>query len=584
MDFDPEYLQLQLDKDLESDPKSILQQFRREVLRKTLLKKYVPKETAPQLEKEAIDKFVCLNNEIAKFRLSEQFKGSLLANQWKQCIYEALMSGDYQTSVLSLEKALGYGYTGPGSSVKSPDTSFMTKMFNSTLSTTSTSLRSTYLRAVSSKWAEAEEIRHEAFGTLIVSGSTLTTVPKDSKTDRTTCTEPTLNMFYQLGVKDILVKVLVEKFQWDPKYQPDINKVLARIGSIDGSLATIDLKSASDSISVELCSWLLPPEVMRLLMKIRSPTTETGGVIHDLHMIGTMGNGFTFHLMTLMFSALVKAIYVINGVPFNFGRNAAVFGDDIIVLTEHVTQLVDALNDAGLVVNQDKSFVAGPFRESCGGDYYHGHDVRGIYIKELNNESDVYTIFNRLHFWSLRNDVSLYRTLLYVKGLAKFRPVPRHEAYGCGFIVTSRELTCPKRGPNGTIKYRCLQAESFKAIVGEKLENAPLKSSVEGLKKYFARDRMRVGYGEFGKANPIGAEIAFVGGFIRDNTVALRSNLPTYIEKHKYTPNWDCAVTYDVCEFARVSRVICNVPRYFTYPELTTRELSASWSVLLSTD
>lgn len=584
MEINPVILQELLDKDLEVPTKSILQQFRREVLRQTLLKKYVPPSTAPLLHKEAIDKFIDLNNEVAKFRLSEQFKGSQLVNQWKAVIYDAVMTDDYQTCAITLERAINSGYTGPGSSRKSKDTSFFTKMFDSELSSTSSFLRNTYLRVITGKWLEAEETRHENLGTVIVSGSTLTTVPKDSKNNRTTCTEPTLNMFFQLGVKEQLVKVLERSFLWDAKHQPEINKVLARAGSIDGSLATIDLKSASDSISVELCEFLLPEQLFKTLMQIRSPTTEVNGDIHSLSMIGTMGNGFTFHLMTLMFSALVKAIYITNNVPFLPAKNAAVFGDDIIILTEHVKCLVDTLSDSGLIVNQDKSFIVGPFRESCGGDYYHGHSVRGIYIKEINNESDVYTVFNRLHFWSIRNDIPLYRTLLYIKGLAQFRPIPRHEAYGGGYIVTTRELTAPKRDANGALKYRALIAKPLRQVVEYRLSNAPFKSSVAELKRYLSKDRKILGRGEFGKSNPVGAEIAFIGGFITDNTVTLRSMEPTYVEKVKHTPNWDNAQTYEISSFAGLDRVVSKIPRYFVDPELTTQELSRSWSILLSID
>lgn len=585
MEINPAFLQELLDKDLDCPSRSILQQFRREVIRTTLLKKYVPKEAAPLLHKEAIDKFVALNAEIAKFQLSEQFKNSHLATQWQACIYDALMTEEFQTCVVSLEKACNYGYTGPGSSRKASDTTFFTKMFGSTLSSTSTSLRNIYLRSISEKWLNAEKIRHDNFGFDIVSGSTLTTVPKDSKTNRTTCTEPTLNMFFQLGVKEILVTVLERKFHWDKRCQPDINKVLARVGSIDGSLATVDLKSASDSISVELCKFLLPKPFLDILMFIRSPKTEVNGEIHDLSMIGTMGNGFTFHLMTLIFSALVKAIYILNGINYKPGVNNAVFGDDIIILTAYVPTLYAALQDAGFVVNLDKSFIAGPFRESCGGDYYHGQDVRGIYIKEINNESDVYTIFNRLHFWSLRNDIPLYRTLSYVKGLAHFRPVPRHESYGSGFIVTSRELICPKYGANGAIAYKCLVPSPCTRVVEYKLSNAPLKGSVAELKNYFSTDRKVTKVGDFGESNPIGLEIAQLGGFIKDNTVNLRTNGEVlYKQKRKFTPNWDSVQTCEVSSFAGVDRVVSNIPRYFTYPELPTRDLSASWSVLLSSD
>lgn len=141
MDLNPAILQELLNEDLDLPSKSLLQQFKREVLRVSLLKKYVPKDAAPLLHTEAIDKFVALNAEIANFQLSEQFKTSQLATQWKACIYDAVMSDEFQACTVTLAKACNNGYTGPGSSRMSNDTSFFTKMFASPLSSTSKSLR-----------------------------------------------------------------------------------------------------------------------------------------------------------------------------------------------------------------------------------------------------------------------------------------------------------------------------------------------------------------------------------------------------------------------------------------------------------
>jgi creatinine amidohydrolase/Fe(II)-dependent formamide hydrolase-like protein len=135
--------------------------------------------------------------------------------------------------------------------------------------------------------------------------------------------------------------------------------MLAEVGSIDGSLATIDLKNASDLISMLLIKLLWPSEWFHLFMDIRSPYTkivdETNEKSHwiELNMMSTMGNGFTFPMMTLTLLALVYAVQSRREsrrlfVDFS---ETAVFGDDIIVRTEDYEPLVQTLSDAGLTVN-----------------------------------------------------------------------------------------------------------------------------------------------------------------------------------------------------------------------------------------
>jgi hypothetical protein len=52
-----------------------------------------------------------------------------------------------------------------------------------------------------------------------------------------------------------------------------------------------------------------------------------------------------------------------------------VYGDDIIVPVEFALAVHDELENFGFRVNVDKSFWTGKFRESCGKEYYDGHDI-----------------------------------------------------------------------------------------------------------------------------------------------------------------------------------------------------------------
>lgn len=533
MDFNPDLFQALLEQDL-GNPSGI-RGVRAKALANSVLKKYVPKERAGALHSTALENFKALNEKVKSFIIERDFLATALFAEWKRVINDALYSGDLQSSRVTLAGAFANGMCGPGSSVGAPDNLFFTKMFDCHLTTTSCFLYDHYRHCLNPRWLGAELFRLQDFQVKVVPGSKLSSVPKDRTKNRTTCTEPILNMFYQLGVKTQIESVLRDRFLIDLSTQPDINQRLARIGSLDDGLATIDMKDASDSISVELCRELLPPAIFRLLMYIRSPRTHCGNELIDLAMISTMGNGFTFALMTFIFAALVRSVYNCAGVRARNGENFGVFGDDIIILKEHAQTLIDALTRSGLTVNEDKSFLEGPFRESCGGDFYLGHNVRGVYIKRMNHETHVYSAFNRLHFWALRHGFKLSSTLSYLLERAEFRPVPADVGDDAGFIVTTRELEAghPK-GRNGTLKY---QGYRFRPRYREQCS-----------------DRFR---------NHYGGLITFLGGYLRDNRMELR--VPEEARHHRLqvvtgeTPSWD----------------------FINHSWFTTRDLSDSWQEIL---
>jgi hypothetical protein len=60
-----------------------------------------------------------------------------------------------------------------------------------------------------------------------------------------------------------------------------------------------------------------------------------------------------------------------------------VYGDDIIVPSLFYEEAVNGLQRIGLIVNLSKSFADGPFRESCGGEYYNGIDVTPVRVRKF---------------------------------------------------------------------------------------------------------------------------------------------------------------------------------------------------------
>jgi hypothetical protein len=265
-------------------------------------------------------------------------------------------------------------------------------------------------------------------GVTVVNGSRLTTVLKNETTRRTIAIEPSGNMALQLAAGMYLEGAL-RMIGLDIRDQQPKNKLLARRGSIDGSVATIDLKSASDMFSIDLVRKLMPPAWFKLLTSIRSEFIQTdSGEQVKLNMISTMGNGFTFPLMTLIITALVYANRRVRGGPPMFidWSSTCVFGDDIIIPTAEYESLTTVLEQAGLVVNHDKSYFSGPFRESCGGDYYNGYDSTPFYVSSLDCDSAVFVAINQTFEWCARHNCLLPQTIAllvsYVKGKVHLVP------------------------------------------------------------------------------------------------------------------------------------------------------------------
>lgn len=237
----------------------------------------------------------------------------------------------------------------------------------------------------------------------IVSGNALFTVPKNAEIDRVCAKEPDWNMYFQKGsgrmIRERLRKVGINL------NDQSINKGLAKRGSIDDSLATLDLSAASDSITDALVYDLLPFDWYWHLDNQRSKHTVKDGKLYKWKLFSTMGNGFTFELESLIFYSLTWAVCY----SFGIKGTISVYGDDIICPSDAAEPLIALLNHCGFSVNEEKSFIKGPFRESCGGHYYNGRDVTPIYIKSpITSIQDFILFRNKLLLWASDGEISRY--------------------------------------------------------------------------------------------------------------------------------------------------------------------------------
>lgn len=279
-------------------------------------------------------------------------------------------------------------------------------------------------------------------------------VPKNAKTYRSIMVEPCLNGFVQNGLGDLIARRL-RSVGIDIRDQTR-NQELALLGSITGEFATIDLSSASDTIATGLVRALLPDDWFSLLSAWRTSTCSYKGQEVTLEKFSSMGNGFTFPLETLIFWSITRAVCG-HGIVH-------AYGDDLICPAEYFDEVADVLRCVGFVVNTDKSYASGPFRESCGCDYYEGINVRPYYQKQLVSVRTLFT----LHNWYVRRFDDERAGV--VRGL-----IPRHlriygpDGYGDGHLV-SHEY--PKLRPKSIVRAgwgghyfetMCARPEKFKS-------------------------------------------------------------------------------------------------------------------------
>lgn len=229
--------------------------------------------------------------------------------------------------------------------------------------------------------------------------ATLRFVPKSVSEKRIIEVGPSLAGFLQQMYDAVLRRRLKESWGLDLTDQVP-NQHLAFLGSLRSggdTPCTIDLSSASDSISYGLVAMLLPVSWTRTLARYRAKrvAVENSAELRTVEKFSAMGNAYTFSLMTLIFGAVVRS--VLRDLGFERAK-WRVYGDDIIVPYDAYDSVVERLSLLGFSVNEAKSFKDGAFKESCGADFFRGHNVRALYIKKpLSTVADVYKVLNLMN-------------------------------------------------------------------------------------------------------------------------------------------------------------------------------------------
>lgn len=219
----------------------------------------------------------------------------------------------------------------------------------------------------------------------------LVTVAKSSTSRRTITVEPLVRQFVQQGLNTHLRREIDScgiLRQCLALTDQSKNQHLALEGSRTGEWSTIDLRAASDLLSIRIVNQIFRsrPLFLEELLDCRSPNVDTGSSVIALRKFAGMGNATTFPVQSVTFAVLAICA-LLEGVKPSYGnvqrvaRQIRVYGDDIIVRTKSVHQVMAWLNLAGLAVNENKSFTVGNFRESCGVDAFMGVDVTPLYVR-----------------------------------------------------------------------------------------------------------------------------------------------------------------------------------------------------------
>jgi hypothetical protein len=219
-------------------------------------------------------------------------------------------------------------------------------------------------------------LRSNAFPTYEI-GNKVITVPKDASTDRVIAVEPGINLWFQSSIGDMVGKRLRRRgidLRWQSK-----NQNLSKEGSKTNFLATIDLSSASDSISSAVVEAILPPRWYHLMDACRSHYGKVGGSSFKWEKFSSMGNGFTFQLESLIFYAVALCCTEYLQLPT---EGVSAYGDDVILPSAAYSLFSRCLEFYGFRINVKKSHIDSPFRESCGAHFYLGSDVKPIYLKD----------------------------------------------------------------------------------------------------------------------------------------------------------------------------------------------------------
>ena len=225
-------------------------------------------------------------------------------------------------------------------------------------------------------------------------------VPKTWKTLRGISAEPSELQFFQQAVLFALDGYFSSSSFWRARlnlHDQTANQQLCRKGSIDQSLATIDLSKASDSVSLQLVREVFKgTEMLLWLLGTRSThvSLPSGLTIRTLKF-APMGSSVCFPIECMIFVLIAEVARrrTLRAREYeNYPQVPRVFGDDIVCDSATVPYVLDGLTQLGFLPNKEKSYWDGFYRESCGKEYWCGQDVSPLFFRAKVEHLDSQTV------------------------------------------------------------------------------------------------------------------------------------------------------------------------------------------------
>lgn len=213
-------------------------------------------------------------------------------------------------------------------------------------------------------------------------------VPKDSRGPRLISCEPLEYQWIQQGLMTKMVKA-IESSKLTAGFvnftDQTVNRNLALEASKGAPWVTLDMKEASDRVSLRHVEMLFPTPWVEALKASRTESTQLpSGEILPLRKFAPMGSAVCFPVEAIIFWALsVASIQHKHPERKTSQVPVYVYGDDLIVRTEDHGILLQRLPAFGLMFNSGKCCTHGSFRESCGCDAYKGVDVTPLRIRKM---------------------------------------------------------------------------------------------------------------------------------------------------------------------------------------------------------
>jgi len=245
--------------------------------------------------------------------------------------------------------------------------------------------------------------------------SRLKFVPKDWKTTRSICMEPIIFQWAQQGVRLWYEAHLSKSVLRDHVFIHDqrMNQEASMYGSRESTMDTIDLSSASDSVSWDLVKTIFPAKVLRHLAATRTRVVELpSGETLQIAKFAPMGSALCFPVQSTIYSAIVLMVSIAQAFGRDWRAPGALdgidlwaahktvfaqglyadqsnrylpfrcYGDDIACDKRATSNVIEALSALGFSVNVGKSFTGqSAFRESCGLYHFDGNDVTPYMLK-----------------------------------------------------------------------------------------------------------------------------------------------------------------------------------------------------------